>query len=51
MGAPLRKTIFISQSDVSQEANNSEQSTDEYSPSERSKRVIKPSLKINESDD
>ncbi|KAF0750575.1 chromodomain-helicase-DNA-binding protein 1-like isoform X2 [Aphis craccivora] len=39
MGAPLRKTIFISQSDVSQEANNSEQSTDEYSPSERSKRV------------
>ncbi|XP_050053318.1 chromodomain-helicase-DNA-binding protein 1-like isoform X3 [Aphis gossypii] len=39
-----------SQSDASQEANSSEQSTDEYSPSERSKRVIKPSLKPSESD-
>ncbi|KAE9532430.1 hypothetical protein AGLY_010053 [Aphis glycines] len=36
---------------ASQEANSSEQSTDEYSPSERPKRVTKPSLKLSESDD
>lgn len=48
--------IFISQSEFgvneSQEANSSEQSTDEYSPSERPKRVInKPSSKLSESDE
>lgn len=46
---------FTSQSEhseqVSQEANSSEQSTDEYSPSERPKRVTKPSLKLSESDE
>jgi len=45
--------FFFSQSEHSvktlQEANSSEQSTDEYSPSERPKRVTKPSSKLSES--
>jgi len=47
--------FFFSQSEhsvkVSQEANSSEHSTDEYSPSERPKRVTKPSSKLSESDE
>lgn len=36
---------------MSQEGNCSEQSTDEYSPSERPKRVTKQSSKLSESDE
>lgn len=47
--------FFISPSEhsehISQEANSSEQSTDEYSPSERPKRVTKTSIKLSESDE
>lgn len=40
-----------SQSEHSEKANSSEQSTDEYSPSERPKRVTKMSSKLSESDE
>lgn len=47
--------MFISQSEHSdqatQEANSSEQSTDEYSPSERPKRLTKTVSKLSESDE
>lgn len=49
-------TIFFnSQSEHSEkaspEANSSDHSTDEYSPTERPKRVVKTSSKLSESDE